>query len=105
MYTLAQTPETCTTLVGTSALKSSTLATLNASFKQRKFPGSKYLPRICSRDPILAKTKYAGEKILMNSMVQTGKPYKTPEQLSGEISKQVREEKDQTKDLRQTLTE
>jgi hypothetical protein len=43
-----------------------------------------------SRHPVMAKTKMASEKILMKSMTETGKPYRTPEQLSNEIHERVR---------------
>lgn len=52
----------------------------------------------------MAKTKMASEKMLMQSMREKGKPYKTPEQLSSEISAQTALEKEQTKDLREELT-
>lgn len=58
-----------------------------------------------TRDPVMAKTKMASEKMLMQSMRDTGKPYKTPEQLSADISKQVAQEKEDTTDLRANLTE
>lgn len=45
------------------------------------------------------------EKILMQQMTQTGMPYKNPEQLSGEISKKVRQEKEETSELRVKLTD
>ena len=45
------------------------------------------------------------EKILMQQMTQTGMPYKNPEQLSGEISKKVRQEKEETSQLRARLTD
>jgi hypothetical protein len=50
-----------------------------------------------SREPVMAKTKIASEKLLMNSMTTTGQPYKTPEQLSVDISKRVRQEKEERK--------
>lgn len=53
----------------------------------------------------MQKTKMTSEKILMQSMTATGIPYKTPEQLSGDISKQVRKEKEETSELRKNLTE
>ena len=58
-----------------------------------------------SREPVMAKTKIASEKLLMNSMTTTGQPYKTPEQLSVDISKRVRQEKEETTELRAELTE
>ena len=45
------------------------------------------------------------EKILIQSMTATGVPYKNPEQLYGDISKRVRQEKEETTDLRATLTQ
>jgi len=53
----------------------------------------------------MEKTKMTSEKILMQSMTVTGVPYKTPEQLSGDISTQVRREKEETAELRARLTE
>jgi hypothetical protein len=53
----------------------------------------------------MSKTKYAGEKMLIHSMSETGKPYKTPEQLSADITTKVRQEKEATKDLRASLTQ
>lgn len=41
----------------------------------------------------------------MQSMKEQGKPYKTPEQLSSEISAQMANEKDMTRDLRAELTQ
>ena len=38
----------------------------------------------------MTKTKIASEAILMKSMTETGKPYKTPEILSGDIHDKVR---------------
>ena len=38
-------------------------------------------------------------------MTATGVPYKNPEQLSGDISKRVRQEKEETLELRAKLTE
>lgn len=58
-----------------------------------------------SREPVMSKTKIASEKLLMNSMTTTGQPYKTPEQLSVDISKRVRQEKEETTELRAELTE
>lgn len=48
----------------------------------------------------MTKTKIVAEAMLMRSMTETGKPYQTPEQLSGNIEKHVRNEKEATKDLR-----
>ena len=45
------------------------------------------------------------EKILMQSMTATGMPYKNPEQLSADISKRTRQEKEETTELRARLTE
>jgi len=58
-----------------------------------------------TRDPVMAKTKMSSEKMLMQSMRDQGKPYKTPEQLSADISVQVASEKEQTTDLRAELTQ
>ena len=52
----------------------------------------------------MAKTKMASEKILMKSMTETGKPYRTPEQLSNAIHERVRQEKEDTTELRSELT-
>jgi hypothetical protein len=45
------------------------------------------------------------EKMLMQSMKDQNKPYKTPEQLSNEISYKVATEKDMTQDMRAELTQ
>ena len=53
----------------------------------------------------MAKTKMAAEKMLMQTMTETGKLYKTPQQLSTDISIKVANEKDMTQDMRAKLTE
>lgn len=53
----------------------------------------------------MAKTKMVAEAILTQSMAETGKPYLTPEQLSTNVERRVREEKEVTTDLRAQLTE
>lgn len=53
----------------------------------------------------MMKTKMTSEMILMQSMTATGLPYKSPEQLSGDISMKVRQEKEDTTELRARLTE
>lgn len=58
-----------------------------------------------TRDPVMQKTKMQSEKMLMQSMRDVGKPYKTPEQLSSEISVKTAHEKDMTQDLRAELTQ
>jgi hypothetical protein len=77
-FTLALILEMCTTLVGTSALKSSTPETLNVSSKLRKKPNYKF-EFLFSRDPVMAKTKMTSEKLLMKTMTVKGLPYQTPE--------------------------
>ena len=53
----------------------------------------------------MQKTKMTSEVILMKSMTATGQPYKNPELLSGDISMKVRQEKEDTTELRARLTE
>lgn len=57
-----------------------------------------------TRDPVMAKTKMASEKILMQTMTQKGLPYKTPEQLSDGIHSLMRQEKEETTEMRAELT-
>lgn len=57
-----------------------------------------------TREPVMAKTKMTSEKLLMGQMNRTGVAYATPEQLSGEISRKVAREKEDTQDLRKELT-
>lgn len=52
----------------------------------------------------MAKTKMTSEKLLMKTMTEKGLPYKTPEQLSDGIHQRVRQEKEDTTDLRNELT-
>ena len=53
---------------------------------------------------MLEKTRLVSEAILMHKMSETNKPYFNPEQLSKGVEKSVRAEKEDTTDLRATLT-
>ena len=53
---------------------------------------------------MLEKTKMTNEKIIMNKTAAKGMSYTTPEQLSNNISKQVRTKKVNESSLRAKLT-
>jgi hypothetical protein len=70
---------------GTLALKQSILVIHNDFYKQRKLKILNF-----RREPIMTKTKIKAEALLMQSMTETGKPYKNPEHLSNDIHDRVR---------------